>query len=190
MGAVVLGRAGRAEVVADDGDPVDLGTGIAVLGQQFLGVLGELPDGQSCGDVPQCEHRMCLAATEVGLQIDNRRCVVVAGEPADCAADEVGQAFGEVGAAKELNRVGIAGILLAAEGDFIKVSGKFGGGEVSGSDVVVGWQYFAPGFEARSLGVVDGGFECLLVVFVGGDTAQVEADGVNLVGLLGRSDEL
>jgi hypothetical protein len=171
VGAVVFGRAGRAEMVADDGNPVDLGADVTVVGEQLLGFLGDLSDWQSGCDVPQGEHRVCLAAAEIGLQIDHGGRVVVARESADSSADEVGQVFGEVGAAEELHRIGVAGILFAAEGDFVKVGGKFGGGEVSGSDVVVRWQYFAPGFEAHSLGIVDGGSKCSLVVFVCGHAA-------------------
>ena len=62
---------------------------------------------------------MRLAATEIRLQVDDRGRVVVAGQPADRPADEIGQTFGEVGAAKELDRVGVAGILFTAEGHLV-----------------------------------------------------------------------
>ena len=54
---------------------------------------------------------------------------------------------------------------------------------------MVGRQHFAPRLEPGGFGVVDGGLESFLVVFVGGHAAQVEADGVNLVGFLGRTNE-
>lgn len=133
---------------------------------------------------------MCLAATEVGLQVVDGGCVFVTGKPTDCAADKVGQTFGEVSAAEEFDCIGVTGILFTAEGDLVKVSREFGRGEVPGGDVVVGRQHFAPGLEPGGLGIVDGGFEGFLIVLVGGNAAQVEAYRVNFVGFLGGSDEL
>ena len=46
------------------------------------------------------------------------------------------------------------------------------------------------GLKSGGFGVVDGGLEDLLVVFVGGDTAKVEPDALDFVGLLGRADQL
>ena len=144
LGAVVLGHAGRAEVVADDGDAVDLGARVAVGGQQLLGLLREVAHRKAGGDVPQRQHRVGLAATEVGLQVDDRRGVVVTRQAADRAADEVAQALGQVGALEELDRVGVVGVDLAAGGDLVEVGGELRGVEVAGGDVVVRLEHLAP----------------------------------------------
>lgn len=67
--------------------------GIAVLIQEVLYILRELVLRHAAGQMPQGQHRVRLAATEVGLQVDHRRCIVVATEPADRSADEIPQPF-------------------------------------------------------------------------------------------------
>ena len=173
-------------MVADDGDAIDLGGRVAVGGQKFLGLLREAPDGKSGGDVPEREHRVGLAATEVGLQVDDRRGVVVARESTDGAADEVAKAFREIGAPEELDRVGVVGVDLTARGDLVEVGRELGGVEVAGGDVVVGLEHLTPRAQACGFGVVDGGLQDLLVVLVGSDTAQVEPDAADLVCFLAR----
>ena len=190
LGAVVLDDAGRAEVVADDGDAVDLGALVAVGEQQLLRLLRELTHRQAGRDVPQRQHRVGLAATEVGLEVDDRRGVVVAGEAAHRPADQVAETFGEVGALEELDRVGVVGVDLAARGDLVEVGGELGGVEVAGGDVVVRLEHLAPRLEpARCLGVVDRGLEDLLVVPVGRDPPQVQADRLDLVSLRGLAQQ-
>ncbi len=168
VSAVILGDTGRAEVVAHDRDPIHRGAGVAVGGEKFLGFLRELAHGKPGGHVPQRQHRVSFAATEVGLKIDHRRGVVVTRETPYSAADQVAETLGEVGTLEELDRVGVVGVDLAAGGDLVEVGRELGGVEVAGGDIVVGLEHFAPWLEPNGLGVIDRGLEDLLVILVGG----------------------
>ena len=163
-------------MVPDDRDTVDFGAAVVVGCQEILCVLREFADVKAGRHVPQREHRVGFAAAEVGLQVDHRGSVVIAGESAHRPPDQVAQTFGQVGAFEEFDGIGVAGVLFAAEGHLVKVGGELGGGEVSGGDVFVWRQNLAPGFEPGGFRVVDSGLEDLLVVFVGGDAAKVEPD--------------
>ena len=153
VGPVRLGVAGRGEVIAHDGDPADrlAGQRIESAGREkLLRILGELADPETGGHVPESEHRVGLAATEVGLQVDHRRGVGVPRQSAHGAADEVAQTLGEVGATEELDRVGIVGVSFGARGHLVEVGSELRGVEVARRHVVVWRQDLAPRLETRS----------------------------------------
>ena len=125
---------------------------------------------------------MGLAATEVRLQVDHRRGVLVAGQPPHRAVDQVAQALGQVGAREELDRLGVVLARVVGRRDLVEVGGELGGLEVAGRDVVVGREDLAPRPQPRGLGRDGRGLQDLPIVLVGGQTAQAEADRLDLVG--------
>ena len=66
--------------------------------------------------MPQREHRMRLAATKGGLEVDDRRGVRVSAEPVGRSPNEISESVGEVGAVEELDRVAVVatGVTAAA----------------------------------------------------------------------------
>jgi hypothetical protein len=75
--------------------------------EQVLYLLRIVADRPPRRQMPQREHRMGLTAAKVGLQIDHRGGVLIAGDPGDRSRDEVLQAAGEEGAAEKLDGVGV-----------------------------------------------------------------------------------
>ena len=75
LGAVVLDdRRAGLEVGADEGDPSDIEraeVGVAVRGDEFLKFLREVLDRCAAEQVVQRQHRVGLAAAEVGLKVDH-----------------------------------------------------------------------------------------------------------------------
>jgi len=176
-------------MIADDRDAVHHAGLVTVGGQQVCGLLREITHRKPGRDVPQGQHRVRLAAAEIGLQVDHRRRVVVAGQAPDGTADEIGQSLCQVSASEERHRVGIVRILFSAEGNLVEVSRKFGGREVSRRNIIVRWQHFPPRLEAGGLGIVDSRLEYLLVVFVRGNSAQIALDGLDFVRLGAAADQ-
>ena len=162
--------------------------GVAGRGEQVLQGLGERSEAHPRGEVPQREHRVGLAATEVGLQVHDRGGVLVPGEAAQRPLDQVAEAVGQVGAGEELDRVGVVAARLDAVRDLVQVSGELGRLEVPGRDVVVGRQDLPPGSQPGRLRSVHSSPQGAAVVLVGGHPAQVEPDAAHLLGGLGRVD--
>ena len=69
--------------------------------------------------MPQGEHRVRLAATKVGLQVDHWRCIVITGQTSDGAADEVRETFGQIGTSEERHGIGVVRILFSTKGNFV-----------------------------------------------------------------------
>ena len=74
--------------------------------------------------VVEREHRVGLAAAEVGLELDDG-VAALATEPLDGADEHAFQALGEVGAAEELDGVAVL-VGALAEMDLPEVGGEFG----------------------------------------------------------------
>ena len=104
-------------MISHDRDAIHFVAAVIVGGQQILCVLREVPDRKAGRHVPECKHRVGLAATKVGLQVNHGRGVVITGESPHCPSDQVTETLGEVGALEEFDGIGVARVVFATDGE-------------------------------------------------------------------------
>ena len=98
------------------------------------------------GQMPQRQHRVGLAAAEIGLQLDHRVAALLA-EPAHGVGQEALQPVGQVGPPVELGRVAILVAALAAR-HLGEVGRELGLGEPAGRHVAMRGHDLAPRLQA------------------------------------------
>jgi hypothetical protein len=94
----------------------------------------------------QGEHRVGLAAAEVGLQLDHRVAARLAGQASERALEQAGQALGQIGAAEELDRIAVF-LGRVAPRHLGEVGSELGLDVTAARDVGVGRHDLAPGLE-------------------------------------------
>ena len=183
-------RAAGLDLVADHRHPPDPPGHLveAAAGQQFLHLLGKLVQPGAGQQMPQGQHRVGLAATEVGLQVDDRGGVLVPADPLHRPGQQIPQPVGQVGAAEELHRVAVLVIGLPG-GHGVQVRGELRGVESPGLHIRVRSQDLPPWFQAVHRHRRDGRrtahrADDLPVLLVCGQPPQVHPNPANLVGLL------
>src|ERR1700686_1972347 len=125
--------------------------------------------------MPQREHRVRLATTKGGLEVDDRRGVRVSAEPVDRSPNEIPEPVGEVGAVEELDRVAVVPTgVTAARRDLEEVGSELRGPEVSGRNIFVGREYLTPRSRPGGDGVKDGLLDPPLVVAINSDPPQLK----------------
>ena len=72
----------------------------------------------------QSDHRVGLAATEVGLEVDHG-IAPVAAQPSSGPNQQLAQTVGEIGAPKERDRI-LVFVVRVAGGDLVQVSSELG----------------------------------------------------------------
>ena len=95
------------------------------------------------------EHRVSLAATEIGLQVDRRRRVEITRDSAQRLAQQVLQPHREIGALEELHRVGVLRSALALS-DLGEVRGELRGVEIAAGHVRVRDEHLPPRLQPLS----------------------------------------
>ena len=97
-------RLSRRNLSADENRPADVLRQVnALFLQQFLGSR-QFADGGAGEQVMQCQHRVRLAATEVGLQLDDR-VSPLARQSQHCLRQESAKPLSQEGSAEELGRI-------------------------------------------------------------------------------------
>ncbi len=105
--AVRLDRRGAwGQVRANEHDTSHLGWKLSTS-DEVLNFLGQLGDRCPGHQVPQSQHRVRLAATKVGLKVDDRARVSVPTHATNGPVQQLLEAFGQEGAAEELHRVDV-----------------------------------------------------------------------------------
>ena len=144
--------------------------------------------GLAGAEVVERQHRVGLAATEVGLQLDHRF-TALAVEALEGDAQQVAQAGGDEGAAVELAGIGV---LRAADATahLVEVGGELGLLVLAGDHIRVGGDHIAPGHQAGLHLVLD---RHLVAGAVAGPLAehlllQFLAQGADRLCGLGRGD--
>src|SRR5712691_2718976 len=112
-----------------------------------LDLLGKLVNRDSRTEVVQRDHRVRLATTEAGLQVDHRGSAL-AGQPHDRVAEKLAQTCGEECSTEKLDRIRILGGALAMR-HLVQVGCELCQSKATASDVVVGLYHLSPRFEAR-----------------------------------------
>ena len=102
----------------------------------------------------QRQHRVRLAAAEIGLQLHDR-IAAPDGQPAHGADQHLLQAGGQVGTAEELHRVAVF-VRAFAQVHLPQVGGKLGLLVAATGHVFMRHHHFAPGFEAGRHAAFDG----------------------------------
>ena len=149
LGAVVLDdRRAGLQVGADECGPSDIEraeVGVAVRGDEFLKLLREVLDRSAAEQVVQRQHRVGLAATEVGLKVHHRARAGFPVQASQRPRQQVAQALGEVGASEELDRIAVLGARRLTRVDKVKVGRELRGGERAARHVIVGPDHLTPG---------------------------------------------
>ena len=111
--------------------------------------------GRSAGEqVIERQHRVGLAAAEVGLEL-HHRVAALAGEALHRADQQPLQALGEIGAAEELHRVPVL-VRPFAEMHLPQVGRELGLLVAAAGHVLVRGHHLAPGLEAAGRLALDG----------------------------------
>ena len=144
-------RLGRALVRADKHRPIDPVERLHARGVEYLRHAGEFPRAVArpgrAGQVMKRQHRMGLAAAEVGLQPDHR-IAALAGETRDRRRQYAPETLGRVGDAEEGGRVDVFFATLAPVHER-EVRGELGIGKPRFEHVRVGLAHLAPGAQLR-----------------------------------------
>ena len=137
--------------------------------------------------VIQRQHRVRLAAAEVGLQLHDR-VAALAGQPPHGADQHLLQALGEVGAAEELHRVAVF-VRAFAQMHLPQIGGELGLLVAAAGHVLVRRHHLAPGLEAAGHAAFDGGAGALALLaahlLVEAHAQQFHLHLLDLVGLRG-----
>ena len=108
------------------------------------------------------QHRVRLAAAEVGLELHDR-VAALAGEAPDRADQHPLEALGEIGAAEELDGVPVL-VGPLAEVHLPEVGGELGLLVAAAGDVLVRRHHLAPGLEAARRRALDRGAGALALL--------------------------
>ena len=112
--------------------------------------------GRGAGEqVVKRQHRVRLAAAEVGLEL-HHRVAALAGEALHRAYQHPFQALGEIGAAEELDRVPVL-VGALAEMHLPEVGGELGLLVAAAGHILVRRDHLTPGLEVARRRALDGG---------------------------------
>ena len=122
------------------------GTFSPCFGQQLIEAR-QILHRRPADHVIERQHRVGLAAAEVGLQLDDR-IAARARQPLGGADQQVAQAVGQIGAAEEFARIAVLG-RRAAVVHLGEIGRELGLLEFAGRNVLVRLDHFAPRQQAR-----------------------------------------
>ena len=196
-GAVRLaGRRRRRDLVAHEcGLAHRAAQDVGVLaGQQVLHALRELVQRATREQVPHREHRVGLAATERGLQVDHRVGRLRARDPVHRAAQQLLETVGEIRATEELDRVLVFLGRVSLHCHRVEIRSELGIAVPTRSHVRMRLEHLAP---RRQLGVRRAGqrsgcthcLSSLLLEVAAEDVLPRCADGVGLADCADRAHD-
>ena len=192
----LVGRRRRRDLVAHEcGLAHRSAQDVGVLaGQQVLHALRELVQRTPGEQVPHREHRVGLAASERGLQVDHRVGGLRARYPVHRAAQQLLETVGEVRATEELDRVLVFLGRVSLHCHRVQVRRELGIAVATRSYVRMWLEHLAPG---RQLGVRRAGqrsgcshcFSSLLLEVAAEDVLPGCADRIRLADCADRSHD-
>ncbi len=151
---------------------------------------GELRGRRAAEQVVEGEHRVRLAAAEVGLKLDHR-IAALPHQPQQRSGEKLAQPVGDERAPEELRRVGVLGAADAVV-DVVQVGGELGLDVAAGDHVLVGRDDLAPRLEPRFRTALDSDGAAGLLPGQFGEHGPLQLDlaGLDLGGRIGGRDRL